>query len=263
MSEPAPAQQTRLTRWSISRSVDVHCHVLPELDDGPASLEESLDLCRALVADGITTVFATPHQLGRYDGVNTASVVREALVRLQAELAQAGVPLELAPGADVRIDERLPHLMDAGEVIAAGPEGRHLLLELPHGMFLDPLPTIEALAERGIQTIMTHPERHRYLAGTTDRLRAWMEAGAALQVTAGSLLGDFGSLARQEAWRMASGGMVSLIATDAHDASRPPLMTAALEILSQQLGRDFARTVCLENPLRVFRGERVEACTPA
>src|SRR4051812_19735949 len=108
MSEPSPAQQTRLSEWSVSRSVDVHCHILPELDDGPESLEASLDLCRALVADGITTVFATPHQLGRYDGVNTASVIREALAALQAELQTAAIPLELAPGADVRIDERLP-----------------------------------------------------------------------------------------------------------------------------------------------------------
>jgi protein-tyrosine phosphatase len=233
------------------------------VDDGPASLDESLDLCRALVADGLTTVFATPHQLGRFDGVNTAAVVRDALTSLQAKLEAAEIPLELAPGADVRIDERLPQLVDAGEVVAAGPEGRHLLLELPHGMFLDPLPTIEALNERGIQTIMTHPERHRYLAGSAARIGSWIEAGAAVQITAGSLLGDFGSLAHQEAWRMVRAGMVSLIATDAHDEGRPPLMTPALEILNQHMGRDFARTVCLENPLRVFRGERVEACSPA
>jgi protein-tyrosine phosphatase len=263
MSEPSPAQEERLAEWSISRSVDIHCHVLPGVDDGPETLEDSLAHCRALAADGITTVFATPHQLGRYDGVNTAAVIREGREALQAELERAGIPLELAAGADVRIDERLPQLVDAGEVVLAGPAGRHLLLELPHGMYLDPLATIVALDARGIQTIMTHPERHRYLVGSTERLQSWIEAGAALQITAGSLLGDFGALAHQEAWRMVHAGMVSLIATDAHDESRPPLMTPALEILSQQLGRDFARTVCLENPLRVFRGERVEACGPA
>jgi protein-tyrosine phosphatase len=263
MSEPSPAQQTRLQEWSVDRCVDIHCHILPEIDDGPRTLREALELGRWFVEDGVTTVFATSHQLGRYDGLNTAIVLRQAIAELQAELNAAKIPLELQPGADVRVDERLPDLVDAGEALTAGPAGRHLLLELPHSMYLDPLGTIEALNERGIQTIMTHPERHRYLAGSSKRVASWIEAGAALQVTSGSLLGDFGPSAHQEGWRLIQAGMVSLIASDAHDSSRPPLMTDALNILSQHMGRDFARTVCLENPSRVFQGERVEACRPA
>ena len=256
----SPAQRARLDEWNIERSVDVHCHCLPGLDDGPATLEDSLSLCQALVDDGVTTVIASPHQLGRYDGVNTAAVIREALAELQAALEEQVIPLELAAGADVRIDERLSRLVEAGEVLAAGPASRHLLLELPHGLFVDPLGAIATLAERGIQTIMTHPERHRYLAGSTQRLAHWIDAGAALQITAGSLLGDFGPTAEQEGWRMLRAGMVSLIATDAH--GRPPLMTEALEVVSAQLGREFAAAVCLENPLRVYRGERIGACRP-
>jgi protein-tyrosine phosphatase len=258
----SPAQRARLDEWNIERSVDVHCHCLPGLDDGPAELEDSLALCQALVEDGVTTVIASPHQLGRYDGVNTAAVIREALAELQAALDENAIPLELTSGADVRIDERLFRLVEAGEVLPAGPASRHLLLELPHDLFVDPLGAIEALAQRGVQTIMTHPERHRYLAGSTQRLGSWIDAGAALQITAGSLLGDFGPVAEQEGWRMLRAGMVSLIATDAHDESRPPLMTAALDVVSQQLGRQFAAAVCLENPLRVYRGQRVEACRP-
>jgi len=258
----SPPQQSRLDGWGVERSVDVHCHCLPGLDDGPATLEDSLDLCRALVADGLTTVIASPHQLGQYDGANTGGRIREALDGLQAELAALGIPLELVAGADVRIDERLLRLIESGEVLTAGPVGRHILLELPHTMFVDPLPTIVALNERGIQTIMTHPERHRYLAGSTRRLEAWIEAGAALQITAGSLLGEFGPLAEQEAWRMIEAGMVSLVASDAHDAARPPRMTMALQILTEQVGREFAGAVCLENPLQVFHGAPVAACRP-
>ena len=256
-------QRSRLDSWGIERSVDIHCHCLPGLDDGPETLADALDLCRALAADGITTVIASPHQLGRYDGINTATRIRDTLARLQEELRSAAIPLELALGADVRIDERVMRLIDRGEVLTVGPAGRHLLLELPHSHFVDPLSTITALTDRGVQTIMTHPERHRYLAGSAQRLAAWIEAGAALQITAGSLIGEFGALAAQEAWRMVDAGMVSLVASDAHDATRPPRMSMALEILAQRVSREFARAVCLENPLRVFEGTPVAACPPA
>jgi len=256
-------QQKRLSEWDIPQSVDIHCHCLPGLDDGPKSTEQAIALCEALVADGITTVIATPHQLGRYDGDVTAARIRLAIAALQVEVDSRSIPLEIVPGADVRIDERIFTLLDNDTILTAGPFGRHLLLELPHELYVNPVPIIVALGTRGIQTILTHPERHSFLAGSTRRLKDWITVGAALQVTAGSLLGDFGPLAREESWRMAQAGMISLIATDAHDVvARPPRLTAALEQLTQQFGRGFARVVCLENPLRVLRGTAVQSCRP-
>jgi protein-tyrosine phosphatase len=125
------------------------------------------------------------------------------------------------------------------------------------------LGAIVALVERGVQPLMTHPERHRYLANSVERLQTWNEAGAALQITAGSLLGDFGSLARQEAWRLVHAGLVSLVATDAHDAlRRPPRLTAAIEALADEIGAEGAQAMGVENPLRVFEGERVRSVVP-
>jgi protein-tyrosine phosphatase len=262
--EWSPTQLARLAPWDAPRCVDVHCHCLPGVDDGPATLEESLDLCRSLVADGVTTVIATPHQMGIYEEFNTASSIRAVAAELRAALADAGIPLELAPGADVRIDERLPLLLEADLVLTAADRGRHLLLELPFEVFVDPLPTIVTLAGRNIQTIMTHPERHRYLSGSMERIEAWVAAGAAVQITAGSLLGEFGRRARDEAWRLVHAGLVSLVAGDAHDAERrPPRMTTAIEALESELGRDAARTLCLENPWRVWQARSVEPFRPA
>src|SRR5437868_4744181 len=88
-SMPTPLhaiQQSRLTRFGVSQCVDVHCHVLPGIDDGPKNLDESLTLCRSLMRDGITTVIATPHQLGRYDGHNRAGEVRQRVTELQGIL---------------------------------------------------------------------------------------------------------------------------------------------------------------------------------
>jgi protein-tyrosine phosphatase len=259
----SPSQQARLASAGASRSVDIHCHCLPELDDGPATLAESLRLCEALIADGVTTVIATPHQLGGYDRINTAAVIRDAVAALTAELDAAGLPLEIYPGADVRVDERLLRLLDSDQILTSGDRGRHLLLELPHEVFVDPLGAILALVERDVQPLMTHPERHRYLANSVQRLQSWVEAGAALQITAGSLLGDFGSSARQEAWRLVEAGLVSLVATDAHNVERrPPRLTAAIQALADGVGAHAAHAMTVENPLRVFAGEYVNPVVP-
>jgi protein-tyrosine phosphatase len=105
---------------------------------------------------------------------------------------------------------------------------------------------------------MTHPERHRYLAGAVDRVATWVDAGAIVQITAGSLLGDFGAQANQEAWRLVRAGLVGLVATDAHDHTRrPPRLTQAFAALEPEIGADAARVMCIDNPLRVFQGEHL------
>jgi protein-tyrosine phosphatase len=252
----SPAQQQRFDKYGVPRSVDVHCHCLPGLDDGPDSMEDSLELCRALVADGITNVVATPHQLGRYDRRNSAELIRETAADLRAELESAGIPLEIVTGGDVRVDDRLLQLIKDGVVETVAGLGRHLLLELPHELFIDPLPLIEQLTRRDVQVIMTHPERHRYLQGSTRMPRVWVEAGASLQVTAGSLLGDFGPHAYDHAWRLVNAGLVDVVASDAHNAHRrPPRMTAALEVLHEALGERLAREMVLENPLKIWEGD--------
>src|SRR3954466_2539362 len=126
----APAQLNRLAAFAATECVDIHCHCLPCLDDGPDSLVESLALCRALVADGITTVVATPHQLGRYDLRNGGPDIAQAAAALQRSLMVENIPLRVLPGADVRIDERIVRLMTEGHVLRLGG-GSYLLLELP------------------------------------------------------------------------------------------------------------------------------------
>jgi protein-tyrosine phosphatase len=180
---------------------------------------------------------------------------------LNVELEREGIPLEVFPGADVRIDERLGQLVDDDRAMTIADRRRHLLLELPHQLFVDPLPAIADLKSRGIQVIMTHPERHRYMHEAHDQVAAWVAAGAVVQVTAGSLLGDFGPRANDDAWRLLHAGLVSLIATDAHDFQRrPPRLSAAIEVLQAEFGLAIPRVLCLENPWRVFQGEPIASC---
>lgn len=254
--EWSPQQQDRLEGGGVARSVDVHCHLLAGLDDGPDTLEESIALCGALVADGITSVVASPHQLERYNRENTLAVIEAKIAELVSELQKLAIPLEIVPGADVRIDERLAKLLDVGEISTIANLGRQLLLELPHEFIVNPLSTIAMLGKRGIQTIMTHPERHRYLRGSVSGPRSWVQAGAVVQVTAGSLLGEFGNSANEHAWRLVEAGVAGLVASDAHGAQqRPPRMGEALALVSRVMGEEVARRICLENPWRVLKGE--------
>jgi len=236
--------------------VDVHCHCLPGLDDGPATMSESLALCRALVVDGIPTVIATPHQLGRFSECNGAAQIREAVLALNEELKGNDIALRVVPGGDVRVDERICKLLEEDKVLTLADGDKYILLELPHEVFIDIEPLLTDLASMGILAIVSHPERHPGLAKNSDVLLKWLECSARLQVTAGSLLGYFGPAAQKIGWQLLSSGWVSLVATDCHDLDgRRPCMKAAFKCINDKLGETIAKLVCIENPLRVLRGQ--------
>ena len=254
---PSPAQLERRRRFAATESVDIHCHCLPGVDDGPATLADAVALCRALVDDGITVVTATPHQLGPYDGRNAPAEVRRAVADLSAVLAAEGVPLTVRPGGDVRVHDRLADLVAAGEVLTVADGGAFLLLELPHESIVDLSRLIADLTARGVTTILSHPERNEMLARRPEPMLPWLDAGLVLQVTAGSLVGQFGPAAERAGWRMVEAGQVAVIATDAHDAARrPPAMTRAIDAIGKRMGHAVARRLCVENPLKVLAGDR-------
>lgn len=257
------AQKERLRRFNVTACADVHCHCLPGFDDGPETLEEALALCRALADDGITLVVATPHQMGRYDGQNASQRVREGVIALQAALVAEKIFLGVVPGGDVRIDERLGDMVDRDRVCSIGDGRRYLLLELPNDSFIDPDAIIPELTRRGITPIITHPERHPHLSNRPEMGIPWIERGAAFQVTAGSIAGAFGKLIERSAWAWIEQGLAQIVATDAHHAQRrPPLLSAAIDRITERLSHITARRLCLENPLRVVRGEALASARP-
>lgn len=257
------AQRACIARFDVPESVDIHCHCLPDIDDGPRTLGDALSLCRALVDDGITTAIATPHQLGRYDergGRNSARAIRAAVASLQTVLAAEKIPLSIRPGADVRLDERIPKLLEDDEILTLADGRRYLLLEFPKDVFLDPTRLLRALKSRGICGIISHPERQDFLTARPQLVRPWVEEGAMLQVTAGSLSGEFGAAAERAAWDWLNLGWIELVASDAHGTSRrPPRMSVAINLIAQQLGEAEALRCCIQNPLRVLQGEPVGA----
>lgn len=246
----------RFGRPRASDCVDLHCHCLPRLDDGPATLTGALNLCRALVDDGITMVVASPHQLGRYEGCNSPAIVRKAVAELNETLGAEAIPLTVFPGADVRLDERIPKFCDTDGVLTVGDCRQYLMLELPHEAFIDVTPLLNDLRPRGLRIILSHPERNGSL--TPQAVAQWVDSGAVLQVTAASLIGDFGPAAECAAWYWLTFSAVALVATDAHDTSgRRPRMSDAFALIAARLGHNAARRACIDNPLRVLAGQEL------
>jgi len=237
---------------------DIHCHCLFGLDDGPATMAESLALCRSLVEESITTVVATPHQLGRFDGCNKASNVREAVNDLNEALRNSSITLKVVPGGEVRVDERVCQFLEADKILTLADGGKYILLELPYQVFIDIEPLLTELASMGIQSVISHAEKIASLATQHQIILRWLEHSAHLQITASSLLGDFGLEVQRAAWYLLTSGRAALVATDSHDTNlRRPRMRAAFGRISTKLGEDIAHLVCIENPSRVVNGQDI------
>lgn len=238
--------------------VDTHCHCLPCLDDGPQSIDEAISLCRMLVEDNVHTVVATPHQLGRFEGRTSTAMIHKTTRLLNEELVERGIDLTVLPGAEVRLDERIVELLARHEVLTLADAGRQVLLELPWDIFIDVEPLLIQFVAEGVDLIIAHPERNGPLLEHRDAVQRWLSCGISLQVTASSLTGHFGPQAERSAWRLIAEGWVDTVATDAHDhRSHPPCMTMACEMVAAGFGPNLARRLCIENPSRIARGERL------
>lgn len=238
---------------------DIHCHCLPFLDDGPLTMNESIILCRALAKEGIETVIATPHQLGRFENQNCAEKIRESVKKLNGVLHKNNISLKVVPGSEVRIDERICELIEADRVMTLADGNKYILLELPFKTFINIEPLIKELNSMGIRSIISHVERIEPLVAQPGVLLKWLEHSVYLQITASSLLGDFGLKIQKAAWNFLDSGWVSFVATDSHDVDfRRPRMKDAFNIIRKKSGEGIARLVCIENPERVVNGEIIE-----
>jgi protein-tyrosine phosphatase len=228
------------------------------MDDGPATMTESLELCRRMVDEGIAKVVATPHQLGRFDGRNEPERVRKLVYKLNELLQNSNVPLEVMPGGEVRVDERLCQLLDTDKILTLADSNKYILLELPHQIFIDIEPLLGELTSMGIESVIGHPETNAALVAQSKTLCRWLEKSTHLQITASSLVGDFGPTIQRAAWGFLSKGWVSLIATDAHDVNgRQPRMRDAFDLIRKKLGEDIAHLLSIENPSRVVNGQEL------
>jgi protein-tyrosine phosphatase len=228
--------------------IDLHCHLLPGIDDGPTDLNASLAMARMAVADGITVTACTPHILpGLYN--NAGPQIRQALESFRAALARAEIPLRLCTGADVHVSPDLKEGLKSGRVLTLN-DTRYFLFEPPHHV---PSPQLEALAfglqAAGYVPVLTHPERLSWIESYYEIFERMAERGVWMQLTAGSLVGRFGRRPRYWAERMLDEGLCHIIATDAHDpVKRVPLLAEARDAAARRVGEDEATNLVETRP---------------
>jgi protein-tyrosine phosphatase len=216
--------------------IDLHCHLLPGIDDGAPDLATALAMARIAVADGIKVVACTPHIYpGMYD--NNGPAIRRAVAELQRRLEEAGIPLRLTLGADAHIAPDLVAGLRAGQVPTLH-DSRYFLLEPPHHVAPPRLAeTVFDLLAAGYVPVITHPERLSWIEDRYETFGELARKGAWLQVTAGSLTGRFGKAAQYWGERLLDEGWVHILATDAHGVDRrPPLLAEGQRVAERWLG---------------------------
>jgi len=241
-----------------SSFVDIHCHVLPSIDDGAKSWDEALAMARMAAADGASVIIATPHQLGSYRH-NHAGDIRQRVQQLNALLEQQSVPLKVLAGADVRIEAEMLDGLRNDEVLTLADRGKHVLLELPHEMYFPLEPVLDGLRQLGMDGILSHPERNQGLLKQRDIVTSLVDYGCYMQITAGSLSGTFGPRCQAFAEEMVRLRQTHFVATDAHGPrSRRPLMRRAFERVAELTDWEYAEDVCCHNPRAIAAGQSVE-----
>ena len=236
--------------------IDLHCHVLPGIDDGPATVEESLDLARVANKAGITTVVATPHVSWRY--VNGPEVIRDGVDALRRAIRAARIELDVRRGAEIEL-ARLNDLSDDDLCALRLGDGPWLLIESPLTWgIIDLESTLDAVSRRGHWIVLAHPERSPFFLRNPRRLRALVARGILCSITASSLVGAFGPEVQGFAFALARERLVHNVSSDAHDAVyRPPVVRADILAAAAHVPELQGRLEWLtcEMPRAILQGE--------
>ncbi|MBA2568142.1 MAG: hypothetical protein H0V11_02225 [Actinobacteria bacterium] len=234
--------------------IDLHSHVLPDVDDGTRSLEEARALARSAVEDGVTRMVATPHVRG--DWPTTPERMERGVAELRADFALEGIPLEILHGAELSI-ERLGELNPDDLLrFSLGQNGRYVLLECPYfSSYVELVPAIKALSKVGLAAVVAHPERNPTIQERPARISALLALGALVQVTAGSIDGRLGRSAERTASALVELGYVHAIASDAHG---PHIREGGLAAAAAAVGDSALGTYLTEEaPAAILAGESV------
>ena len=232
--------------------IDLHSHILPGIDDGAKDVFNSLAMARIAVSDGTTHIACTPHIVPDIYH-NRPEEISQAISALKLALCEAGINLQLIPGADVHIVPDIVGKLEAGELPVLG-NSRYFLFEPTHHV-LPPsiVPLCKRIIAKDFVPVLTHPERLTWIENYHDIICKLDELGVVIQLTAMSITGKFGKRAQYWSQRMLDEGRVDIIASDAHNTrSRPPGLSRARDIVADRLNEDEAQKMVQANPARIL-----------
>jgi protein-tyrosine phosphatase len=232
--------------------IDIHCHILPDLDDGSDSLETSLKMAEMAVEDGITHVIGTPHANDNY--LFVSKLVSSRRDELQTKL---GERLLVGTGCDFHLSyENFEELREDPARFALNQKN-YLLVEFANFSIPASLDqTLHQMQLLGLHPIITHPERNPLIRSDWERLWGWLHQGCFVQVTAQSFTGGFGERAQTAAETLLDSNAIHFIASDAHNlTSRPLRLKPAYDLIAERKGVEIAQALFEENPRAAFEGQ--------
>jgi protein-tyrosine phosphatase len=235
--------------------IDLHAHVLAGVDDGPATADESVELARSAVADGVATLAATPHLRDDHPGVVPEELAGRR-TELQRRLLEEGLALRLVTGGEVDFTWALDATDDALELVSYDQRGSDLLVETPYGELPHHFERmVDAMRWRGYRLLLAHPERNPTFQRSPERLARLVDGGVLVQITAGALAGSRASRSRRFALAAVSEGVAHVIASDAHGFATVdrPALSEGLAVASE-LDPGRAQWMVTDAPAAVLEG---------
>jgi protein-tyrosine phosphatase len=238
------------------RMVDIHSHILSNVDDGARSLEESVEMCRASATDGIGVMVATPHAHDSVHKTHDPEFLREKVAELNSKLG--GNP-RIVLGCELRFTHALVRQLcetHSAPTIAGGP---YALVEFPHAVVPNGSehPLFELMSNR-ITPIIAHPERNMMLLNEPERFYDLISMGVLGQMDTGSITGQFGKKVQAASRVMLENGLIHFIASDCHNTrNRLPGMSAAVASTAEVVGEEYAHAIAEDNPAAVVGGRPI------
>lgn len=234
------------------RFCDLHTHILPGVDDGAQTMDQALEMLRNAVASDVTHLVVTPHC--NVPGIDGDARLEERFAQLQAEAKD--IPIALALGAEVRVTERLPEMLEAGKVKTLNGS-RYLLTEFPSACPLEEItPVLEKCLSLSYVPVVAHPERYAAVIENPGAVEQWLDMGCHLQLTGGSILGAYGRSVEETARFLLRNDFVACVASDAHGVyERSNFLMDVYDHLRLYYSKKYAECLMTENPMRVFRDE--------
>jgi protein-tyrosine phosphatase len=242
--------------------VDMHCHLLAGVDDGPRTNEEALEMCRIAYEDGIRLSAALAHQNERWNAV-TPQLIREQVARLAVALGEVSSPFTVFPSAEVTAHPEMETSWQQGTLLSVADRGTYLLVEMPNGIFVDLREIIRGLRRAGVCTILAHAERQPELLHDVGLIEQFIEAGCLVQVNSGSVSeppSDEDGKALQDWFKR---GIVHFLGSDGHSPRRRrPKMADAYRQIVRWAGSQVADRVCSTNGAAIVQGLPLRVSPP-
>jgi len=240
--------------------IDIHSHILPDLDDGARDLEESLEMVRIAAEDGIEQMVATPHM---FNGLSHNPEPAEIVERVEALQKEIGGSLQILPGNEVHIAHDIVEKAAAKKVTKLNQQN-YMLIEFPSmNVPVGAEELFYKLQINGIIPILVHPERNSQIQNRPAIVADFVERGVRIQVTAMSVTGEFGTAAQRCVGTLLKHNCVHFIATDTHRSNRrPPVLSEGRDAAARIIGEDAARRLVEDNPRAVIQGEPINPEPP-